>query len=83
MGKVQWHGGFSYEGSFKENMINGWGTYKFGDGSIYVGNYDMGMRSGQGDLTIKYTGIEYKVSSLNWNFDYIEGEGGISDNISD
>ena len=82
MGKVQWHGGFSYEGSFKENMINGWGTYKFGDGSIYVGNYDMGMRSGQGDLTLKYTGIEYKISSLNWNFDYIEGEGGISDNIN-
>ena len=82
MGKVKWEGGFSYEGTFKENMIDGWGTYKFADGSTYVGNYNMGMRSGRGILTIKYDNIEYKLSSLEWTFDIIEGVGGISDSIN-
>ena len=80
-GKVQWQGGNSYEGLFKENLIDGWGTYNFASGSYYEGNHKEGMRDGSGTLTLKYPNVEYKLSSYHWRFDYIQGEGHISDSI--
>jgi hypothetical protein len=37
-----------YEGSFKDNNFNGYGTYFYADGSKYVGSWKDGKKNGKG-----------------------------------
>ena len=43
--------GISYEGSFVDDLYEGYGVYKWPDGSIYKGNYKGGKFHGQGVWT--------------------------------
>jgi len=52
-----------YEGEFKDGLFDGFGTFNYCSGDIYVGYYEKGIRQGQGILTYilggSYAG-EYK-----------------------
>ena len=43
----------SYTGSFKKGLPHGYGTYKWGNGNIYVGEFNKGEIDGKGKLTVK------------------------------
>ena len=43
--------GNEYVGEFKNNEMNGQGTYTFADGSKYVGEFKNGLRNGLGTYT--------------------------------
>ena len=42
--------GIRYEGEYKENQRNGWGTQKFANGTIYTGDYVKDEQNGVGSL---------------------------------
>ena len=65
IGKEYWVGDsndtpkLEYEGEFKFGHRSGFGTMKYADGSVYVGNWSQGKRCGVGALTLdvgEYTG---------------------------
>ena len=64
-------GGGGYVGEFRDGNIEGKGTYKFSDGTIYHGNFDKGLRSGFGEIRYAdgatYTG--------EWKDNWREGKG--------
>ena len=43
--------GSIYEGEWKDDLQNGYGTWTFADGSIYVGEWKNGEYHGHGRLT--------------------------------
>jgi hypothetical protein len=43
-----WEDGRKYEGEFKENLMWGFGTYKFKDGKTYEGYYHKDLKHGYG-----------------------------------
>ena len=45
--------GDTYTGSFKTNLMHGYGTYKFRNGDVYIGLFNNGKRSGLGTLIYK------------------------------
>ena len=51
----------STEGCIKGNCVNGQGTYKWPDGSVYTGQYKDGVKNGQGTYKnkngVKFSGI--------------------------
>ena len=50
-GKMTWKGGDVYEGDWKLDRMDGWGTFKYvttGNGSTYEGEFKEGQRYGKG-----------------------------------
>ncbi len=51
-GVYEWYSGESkgdiYNGEFKDDLFDGFGTYKYNDGSIYIGQYLHGVKHGKG-----------------------------------
>lgn len=43
----------SYKGAFKKGLPHGCGTYKWGNGSVYIGEFTKGTMDGKGRLVIK------------------------------
>lgn len=51
---MTWVDGDTYEGSFKDNFIQGEGTYtSTKDGFVYKGSWRRGTKDGRGTLTQK------------------------------
>ena len=53
-GIYEWYSGESkgdiYNGEFKDDLFEGFGTYKYNNGTIYIGEYLHGIRHGKGKI---------------------------------
>jgi len=56
----------------KEGVRQGGGTCTYKDGSVYVGQWHMGVRQGEGTLKAPSQGMQYTGS---WNNDMMHGKG--------
>jgi len=63
--------GSAYNGGWKEDLYNGYGTYTSTDGFMYRGRYRLGKRHGQGECIFP-TGDQYMGE---WANDVMEGAG--------
>lgn len=50
-GKITFSNGDSYEGSFSRNLFHGQGVYKSAVGDVYIGQFQLGLQSGDGVMT--------------------------------
>lgn len=62
----------SYEGSFRKGFPNGTGTYRWSTGEIYIGEWKMGKRDGEGSYTFKVENRDTTVIGL-WKNDIYAG----------
>jgi len=70
-GRYVFQNGSIYDGSFKNEKINGFGTYKFNTGDVYKGGFKEGLKHGKGSYTWK-RGEKY---DGNWREDKKHGQG--------
>lgn len=76
-GILLYSNGGLYEGSFKDNSIEGEGRKISSDGEYYIGNFLSGKKHGKGKAVLANKTI-YEGS---WRSDYMDGEGICSNNI--
>jgi len=57
-GKMVWHDGYVYDGSWSAGKKNGAGVYYDTLGEVYVGNWAMDVKQGTGTLAKRIAGIE-------------------------
>ncbi len=62
----------SYEGRFSKGYPNGKGTYTWANGSKYIGEWEFGVRSGEGIYTFTYEGRDSIVAGI-WKNDKYMG----------
>ncbi|MBI9034879.1 MAG: hypothetical protein JEZ03_10455 [Bacteroidales bacterium] len=61
-----------YEGKFKKGLPNGFGTYTWANGDVYIGEWQKGLRSGNGKLIYSVNNLEIVKEGL-WNDDQYLG----------
>ena len=70
-GRYVFKSGSIYDGSFKDEKLNGVGDYKFSNGDSYIGNFKNGLKHGEGVYKWK-NGNRF---DGNWIEDIKEGKG--------
>jgi hypothetical protein len=54
---ITFRNGDVYEGELRKGEIHGFGTYRWSDNRVYVGDWDHGVRTGYGKCYYKDGGI--------------------------
>jgi hypothetical protein len=72
-GKGKSVGTDSYEGSFRSGLPEGYGTYRWSNGSEYTGEFSKGLKQGKGKLLIKRAGKEDSLVVGYWKKDVFAG----------
>jgi hypothetical protein len=44
------NGGLKYKGEMRQNLFDGWGEARYSNGSVYIGNWQLGKRHGYGEF---------------------------------
>ena len=73
-GRMYYSNGDSWEGNWKDNIIDGQATYKYSNGDIFVGLYKNGKKEGPGKMVIK---CNKEIIEADWQNDMKEGKGKI------
>ena len=68
-----------YEGMFEKNEFNGKGIYYYSNGDVYEGNFEFGIKRGNGKFK---RSIDNVIFEGNWNDDLPNGNGIIKKNES-
>ena len=70
-GSVSYNTGDRYEGELKFGEAHGWGTFAWGDGTVYIGEFTDGLRHGHGQQNFT-NGDNY---SGDWKYGHMHGKG--------
>jgi len=69
--KIAWESGDRYEGAWRNENMNGKGTYYYADGNIYEGQWVEGNKHGEGN----HTWVDGQVYQGQWVDDTMHGRG--------
>ena len=69
--KIAWESGDRYEGAWRNENMNGKGTYYYADGNIYEGQWVEGNKHGEGS----HTWVDGQVYKGQWVDDTMHGRG--------
>jgi len=69
--KIAWESGDRYEGAWRNENMNGRGTYYYADGNIYEGQWVEGNKHGEG----MHTWVDGQVYTGQWVDDTMHGKG--------
>ena len=69
--KIAWESGDRYEGAWRNENMNGKGTYYYADGNIYEGQWVEGNKHGEGS----HTWVDGQIYKGQWVDDTMHGRG--------
>ena len=73
-GKGEATGVHRFDGTFKQGLPHGKGTYYYNDGNFHTGGFYVGMREGKGEEHFKREGLPDSIVSGYWSGDVYRGK---------